>query len=282
MSFKRPIEMMVDMSALDEMMGVTFALGTIGKESRYMSDLMWAAFGITNGEFNREIVAYATASGRMGHMFEWGTIGINTSPSNMQLNPADPRARLWKPVFKFYGRGTSGTLDYKFQSSVGTVPKPPADKTGISQGVLNKLKNHIFWNKAFVMETGAPVTITPKANNKRQLLFVPNIWKGDEGYTMYRKSTSPDISANTAGTFTAMWEVYWKGEGEKRMQAYVLSSFETDIEKAYRSIKSRQQLRRPAEYNDRIIRYKAETVRKEFEKAAAERRAREVPNEFAD
>ena len=272
---KSELKMLIDQSGVNSMLGTVFILDELGRQSRYMQNLIECAYEQANTEFNLSIVAFASATGRMGHMFEWGTVGINTSESNMSLDPMEKRAQLWTNIFK-PGRKWS-TLSYTFNPSVATVPKPPAEKTGIDERILSKLRDHVFWNKAFVMETGEPVTIRPKADNVRGLLFVPNIWKGEDGYSMYSKNTHPDISAKTKGTFTTYWTEFFEGQGAVLMQGNVEKWFEEDLYMAVRMIRSKSTLHIPDPTIDkRQIESSKRTARKYFERAAQERLAANI------
>ena len=230
------IVMRIDMNAINETIALGIALEELGRQSRYMQDLITCAYHYTNDEFNREIVSFAQATGSLGHMFEWGTLGINKGRSSMRPNPMSEQARLWRNDFKPGRVKTSVAVEFKH--SVATVPKPTSKKTGIDSDILNKLKTHIFWNKAFVLENGIPVTIKPKPENKRKLLFVPNLWKGEKGYTMYARPTNPDISIDTKGTFSIFWLDFWEGRGKEKMQSEVEEYVRDDIKYVLNKLKT--------------------------------------------
>lgn len=273
------VVMKVDMGPINDLIGTGFALDDIGRQSAYIMNLINASYYHANQEFNREVVAFAQTTDSLGHMFEWGTRGINTSRSNMRPDPFTERARLWNNHFH-NGRKLS-IINYTYKPSVGNVPKPTSRKTGIPGDVLKRLQYHVFWNKAMVMEEGIPVTIKPKPENESQLLFVPNIWKGEKGYSMYPRNTNPDISHTRKGTFTAYWSRYWMGPGMQDIQARAEAAFVEDFTEVMRKQQAKQAgnptltSNAPAKQKARIQRAQR-TVRKYLERAAQERIAREA------
>lgn len=264
------IDITVDFEELYALLGAGYAISKIGSGSRYLSDLINAGYQRTEGDFNREVAAFAASTGKLGHMFEWGTVGINKSKSNMKPDPLSERARLWTPHFNYY-RGT-GTLSFTYRPSVGNVPKPTKAKTGIPGDVLAKLKNHVFIHKAMVMEEGMPVTIKPKSDNKTKRLFVPRIWKGEKGYDMFTKNTMPKISENTSGTFSTYFMAWWETVGNQMINEDVEKAFEQDLRMAMEMIeKTNSRPSKPVKNASGKIDRAERTVLKYLEAAAQER-----------
>lgn len=266
------IQFKIDTEDIDSLVAASFAFDQIGRQSNYLQNLISASYAQTNEEFNREVVAFASATGALGHMFEWGTQGINRGKSSTRPNPMSEQARLWVNVFD-PGRAIS-KLEFIYKPSVATVPKPTTKKTGIPSEVLKKLKTHVFEHKAFVLETGVAVTIKPKPENVRRLLFVPNLWKGEKGYQMYSKSTNPNVSEDTKGTFTIYWMNFWEGRGEAMIQEQVDAYFAEDIRKVIAKIEASPRkvpkIVKPGT-NKSVIDRKARTIRKYMESQALKR-----------
>lgn len=263
------INWIVDLSGINDAIGLSLALEDIGRQSRYAQDLITCAYRHVDEDFNREAAAFAATTGSLGHMFEWGTLGINTGRSNMRPDPMSEKARLWKNEFK-PGRKIS-SLQFKFKPSVAIVPKPTSRKTGIPSDILKRLKTHIFWNKAYVLESGIPVTVKPKPDNKRQLLFVPNLWKGEKGFSMYNRPTQPNVSAETQGTFNIYWLDFWEGRGEEMIQNLVEEYAMEDLKRVVRKLNAKKQ-RSMHPINNQVDKLQqkrsARFIRKEMELAA--------------
>lgn len=106
--------------------------------------------GFTNKVFNKintDLGNYIDMQARskpkyLHHVYEWGKTGDRT-------------ARLFT-LTKKQEKDFNFTLSYKFKLSKSTVPKNDTNK-----------KSYVFANKAFVMETGNPVTITPRTPQGR-------------------------------------------------------------------------------------------------------------------
>lgn len=218
----------VDMTGVDEIIGAAFAFDHVGSNTKYMQMLVESAHNGVSRQFNREVTAYAMASGGMKHMFEWGTKGIQRGKSNMSFPAESEGARLWRNTFT-RGNGVGTTkIGFDFKPSVASVPKPLASETGINQEILDKLKTHIFWNKAFVMEMGIPVQVRRKNAKK---LFIPLKYQGRKGYKLVPGPTQPDISHESKGTFSIYWLNFWEGRGAVAIQEDVEKQFVQDIER---------------------------------------------------
>ena len=265
------IDFRVDMSDIDRLVALGFALDQLGRNSKYITLLLSGAYNHAVEEFDRATIAMGQV-GAFTHMFEWGTAGINTGRSNMRPNPHEDRAKLWTNNM-VQNRGQL-RVSFGYKPSAALVPNPTTAKTGIPANVIKRLKRHVFWNKAMVLEEGIPVTIKPKPDNAKRLLFVPNIWKGQKGYSMYNRPTQPNVSHESKGTFTMHWLNYWEGEGSRNMQLEVERNFEHDFNAELRRISTmpNQRMEDPsAQRGQQRIRRHVETVRRNLYRRAQER-----------
>jgi hypothetical protein len=233
------VEFLVDTSSVEKMLGAGYALTDAANDKIYLDSVVRAAFGESEVEFNREAAAYA-ATGAIRHMYEWGTVGINIGRSNMRPNPASARARLWSTHLS--GRGLNQTYSFEFKPSLAFVPKPTARETGMSQDVISKMKDHIFWNKAQVYEFGQHVVIARKAGTKYLLIpqfkdnYSPYARPNDikRGYTLTRAPLTVQPGKQVMGNFTNFWSGWWESQGQgivdARMKEMVTEHFLTDIE----------------------------------------------------
>lgn len=260
------------MTEINKLIGLGFALEQLGRQSNYVTNLIHGAFPEVRDEFNREVVAFAMATGGLSHMFEWGTLGINRGRSNMRPRADTEQARLWTMQFN-PGRKVS-TIDYDFKTSVAQVPLPTTAETGIPQSVIKRLKRHVFFDKARILEMGIPVEIEPKEDNETKLLFVPNLWRGAKGYQMYNKHTFPNVSENTKGTFSIYYKSYWEGRGSEYIQEIIEKNFAMDLKKELVRIEMSPR-KNPTFPNNAMgeqqIKRSVRTVRRNLERAAARR-----------
>lgn len=229
----------IDTAELSEVIGAVYAAEKLGNDNSYMGDLLECAHATTANVFNEEVTATAIASGSFKHMYEWGTIGINSGRSSRRMSPTNPAARLWRNDLEGFGR--ERVLNYTFLPSTATVPMPTVAKTGVSSRILSMLnRTHIFWNKAAVMELGTTVTIAPKHGTK---LFIPFYGEpqGDisaaaerRGYMMYAGEVEVQPGRWSQGTFTTYWTRFWNGRGFEMMQEHVEHALTLDLEEEMR------------------------------------------------
>jgi hypothetical protein len=270
---------MIDMTEINEMLGMIFATESLGTGSRYMKSLIHSAFYDANDEFNREIVTTALASPgkKFNHMFEWGTQGINTARSDIRPKPNEERARLWKTVMV---QGTkNNVISFIYKDSVATVPKPTVQKTGIDKDILDTLNDHVFWNKAKVMETGQKVSVS-RINAKA--LFIPLAYANGKpsqpGFMLLKGPTAPtpgvsEYYTSHKGTFTAFFDQFWEGRGSTQMQDQVEYYFDIDLKREIlriESMRGRYGVPNVAAMQGQIKRAQR-TVRANLERAAAKR-----------
>lgn len=233
----------VDMESINDLIATVFATEAMGTGSRYLQRNIKASFNHADNEFNREIATTAAASGKYSHMFEWGTAGINDAPTNMTQEPTEESARLWHAFMTQTQR--SSTIDFTFKPSVAIVPKPTEEKTGIPEEITSKLSDHVFWNKAKVMETGETVTVS-RINAKK--LFIPLIYKGPSFFGKYALVNGPteptpgksEFFRSHAGTFTTAFKTFWEGRGAELMQQQVEQFYTTDLNAAVDQIRTQR------------------------------------------
>jgi hypothetical protein len=226
------VEFLVDTEALEKFIGAGTALSLSPSDKRYMNSVIASAFNETEIEFNADAAAAAAAGAGIKHMFEWGTLGINTRRTNMRPNPLSERARLWST--HLVGEGLSHTYSYSFKPSIAIVPKPTTTETGMSQEVITKMRDHVFWNKAAVMELGLYVVIYPK---DAKFLLIPNYKNNPVPFARphdvkrgYRLSPGPVMGqpgAKTAGNFTTFWKSWWDGQGQMTVDRKMLEIIES-------------------------------------------------------
>lgn len=207
------------------------------EEDAYMEGLIKQAHGKASNAFN--VAAAATASaGHMTHVFEFGTAGITPGPVKYP-DPTSASARLWTHTLT--GRGGNQDIGYSFRPALNRNPQPTTASTGVESKYLRKLskRKYIFWNKAFVMETGRTVEIHAKNGD---FLFVP--FRGEvprnplnrKGFVMWNTKKLGPITAvpgqNTKGQFTAFWMSWWSAAGNEIIEQDMRASVMSDIEKA--------------------------------------------------
>lgn len=228
------MQFFADFSGVEKALGAAWGAIDALEDKQYQDDVIRVAFAEANDIFNMEAAAYAAAGGNIKHMFEWGTIGINRGRTNMRPQPLSDRARLWQPVIE--GQGLRKQFDFTFQPSIAFVPKPTAGKTGMDPEVIASMRDHVFWNKALVMESGMEVTIALK---EAEFLLFP-FYKGHvppharsndiaRGYTLNRGPVSLTPGAHSAGQFNAFWVQFWENQGNDILNASVQRQIEQDL-----------------------------------------------------
>lgn len=227
------IEFKADFSSAIQMLGAGMALGAAGSDRSYFDDIIKAAWHMAENEFNLEAAAYASAGGRIRHMYEWGTLGINTGRTNMRPDPMSDRARLW--TTHLTGSGMARVLSYTFDPSIAYVPKPTVRDTGMDPEVIDMLKDHVFTWKARVFESGETVTIFP---TEAKMLLIP-FYNGpppgtppkdvERGYRMSMGPHTFSPGEQTQGEFSAFWLKFWEGRGNEIMSKHVEEQLEMDF-----------------------------------------------------
>lgn len=229
------MEIFVNMSGAEKQVALLGAIADMGKDQEYQDALYDHAYAEADADFNRQAAALG-ATGSISHMFEWGTLGINRGRSNMRPNPLSERARLWKTVNM--GRGLNRTVGFTFKPSLALVPKPTVKMTGADSETLSRLKDHTFWNKAAIMESGQEVTVARKGETKA--LFIPLMRNRTYGWATEREKEQGFAfrpgpmtivpGKNVRGNFTKFFVTYWNTRGPQIIDKDISASIEYDME----------------------------------------------------
>lgn len=227
------ITIAIDLEPLMIALGAAQALAHMTDDKVYIDALLDTAFEEVEQEFNREADAYAK-TGAISHMYEWGTVGINPAKTNMRLQPSNPAAKLWSHYT--IGSGMDRTIGFIYRPSVANVPKPTTGKTGMSQNVIESMRDYQFTWKAKVMEEGEQVLIRPK----RRFLLIPRNeetqgWYGwrtndiNRGYMLvnHNIATYPG-RRRYAGNFTSFWYSFWEDRAGEMLDKSVAAMIESD------------------------------------------------------
>lgn len=273
---KSGIQFFADFTGVEKSLGAAWGALDALENKNYQNEIVRAAWAEANDAFNLEAAAFAAAGGNIKHMYEWGTVGINRGRTNLRPNPMSDRARLWTPFLE--GEGLNLQFDYSFKPSIAFVPKPTVGDTGMSPDVISQLRDHVFWNKAMVMELGHTVTI---ARKDAQFLLFP-MYKGNippgarandiaRGYTLHPGPVTLRPGARTVGQFNAYWVQFWEGRGNEMLNASIEKQINMDLE---------SEIARPRRANGTFrpvvpgsIRKAIETQRKRVERNAVRRAA---------
>lgn len=201
----------------------------------YINRVIENAHGKTTSIFD---VAAASAgkAGGLSHMFEFGTFGVTRGPVR-HTDPTSETARLWK--HELTGVGGEKNISFSFRPAVTRNPNHTTRHTGVPSKYLRRLsrRKYVFWNKAFVVETGQPVSI--KSKQDHGLLFVPfmhypSMNTGDKrGYMMWHAPSKGPINTvpgrTNQGNFTKFWVTWWSSEGQSLIGMNMLSQVRSDI-----------------------------------------------------
>lgn len=227
-------EVMTNLESVGDMVGALMGMGDGLEEDTYMEALIGEAHEHTANAF--DIAAVATASaGAISHVFEYGVVGV--TPGQVRFaDPTSPDARLYQHVLT--GHGGNQDVGYIFRPARNRNPHPTTASTGVPSKYLAKLsqRKYIFWNKAFVMETGQTVEIKSNRGEKG-LLFVPTPGNNSpKGFVMYPTRMKGPIfntpGRAVQGNFTAFWQSWWAQAGSKIMEMEMRKMVEYDIKRA--------------------------------------------------
>jgi len=223
-----------NLESLGTMVGHLKGMSDALEDDLYTERLILHAHGKAANVF--DVAAAATAgAGYLEHVFEYGVPGITKGQTKFPI-ATDPKARLW--MHKIDGTGGKQDISYSFRPALNINPDHTTASTGVPSKYLRKLsrRKHIFWNKAFVMETGASVRIKSNRGEKG-FVFVPT--PGDNeprGFVLYPSKLKPAIHARpgrtTMNQFTNFWMTWWSGSGSQIMENTMRSAIEMDIERA--------------------------------------------------
>jgi hypothetical protein len=243
----KQIELEADWSALSEMIGTVQGATKVLNDNKFMDLLITRAHAEAKVQFDGDAAAYAVATGTLGHMYEWGTAGINTQPTTRRMDPLSEGAKLWRHTLT--GNGQVKEAGFNFQPSIVPIPKPTVKATGVDRATLSLLKGgpYVFSAKASIMETGITVTIRPRGDNMLFLPFGPDGPRNPKyaGRT-YIWHTGPirSVPGKTyAGNFSKFWLAWWNTEGDRVMtdsiNDAVSRKMQTMLDKAGRRMGSR-------------------------------------------
>lgn len=233
------LEFKVNFDPLLTAIGAVYGISDAADSSQYMNDVLNSIHSKASQQFDNAAASFAT-TGRIKHMYEWGTAGINKERTTRRFSdPTSPEARLW--VHTSEGEGNIKYIGFDYRLSTVPIPPPTTTKTGVSQEELQKLsdRRYVFYNKAMVMETGMEVEIVGRHSN---VLFIPfygnpspDASKRDveRGFTLYPWPKKGPIKTRpgkkVAGSFTAFFEGWWKTAGMKSMNQQGDLEFNEDI-----------------------------------------------------
>lgn len=215
------IDLKADFGALADMIGTVKGVSKVLNDSKFMDLLITRAHSEAAVQFDGDAAAYAAATGTLGHMYEWGTAGINNARASRRMSPLSDGAKLWKHTLR--GSGTTKDAGFNFQPSVVPIPKPTVSATGVDSATLSTLTGgpYIFAAKAVIMESGTAVTIRPRGNN---MLFLPFGKEGPRnpkyaGKTyIWTRGPIRSVPGKTyAGNFSKFWLSWWNTEGDRVM-----------------------------------------------------------------
>lgn len=200
-------------------LGATQALARSMDDKHYIDALLDVAFEEADEKFLMQADALALA-GSFPHMYEWGTIGVNPSKTNVRMRVNNPNARLWHTYN--IGSGMDRTVGFVYRPSVANVPKPTTSKTGMSKDVIESMRDYQFTWKAEVIEEDQRVTIKPKRRfllipnwNKQNTVGGKNGWRTNDvnrGYILLRNPVTASPGRSSYGVFTETWTNFWMGE----------------------------------------------------------------------
>jgi hypothetical protein len=231
------LEFYADLDAIFELSGTVEGIRDAAeKNDDYLEALLREAHEETAKEFDLAAVA---SSPVIPHMFEFGTAGITPGPK--KFLPTEERARLWE--HDYIGHGKNMEASFRFRPAFSANPVPTTASTGVDSKYLKFLskRKYVFWNKAFVMETGQEVNITAKHGD---FLFVPfygnesyGKYMNNRGYMMWNSSQNGPIQANPGqnvrGHFGALWDGWWKATGAGLLEHRVTENFDDDVRVAF-------------------------------------------------
>lgn len=230
------IKLEIDTSEVADFIGRAEGLTEVIRTPIYLDDILRIGHFKAAEQFDIDAAAYATASQKLNHMYEWGTQGINEAPGMPLLPPTSPSAMLWR--HKMTGGQTAEKgIEFDFRASRVPVPLPTPETTGIQEeymtGNRKPSRRHIFYWKAPIMEFGIPVTIKPVYS---QALWIP--LKGNpmtqdtraikRDYIMTKKTVRMVPGQQFMGQFTKFWMTWWGGLGMGLINMAAQTGVDTD------------------------------------------------------
>src|SRR6478609_6003579 len=216
------ISMGATLDAMGEVIGKIEGISLTMRSPNSVGTMVKYTWALAAREFDTHTNALALSNYHgLHHVYEWGLDGVDAG-------------RLWRHDLS--GTGGNRVASYHFISSRRAIPQPdtsdwPEDAVEEYQKYDLGSRRYIFSQKAIVMETGAPVHITPRNGGK---IFIP-LPKGsygstEKGYIWSKEAFNADPGGHVAGNFTRQWEVFWNTSAQKIVEEKVLPGFLTDIE----------------------------------------------------
>lgn len=227
-------QILTNLDSLSEMLGGLSGIAEGLDDPRYMESIIRSAH--TKAATAFDVAAAAVANGpALKHMYEYGVAGITPGPVKY-TDPLSQSARLWEHTIN--GRGSQLNIGFNFRPAVNRNPQHTTGSTGVPSKYIRKLsrRKYVFWNKAFVMETGQPVEIKSKQNHG--FLFIPTgvTEENQKGFVLWNTKTKGGLitqpGRDTKGTFAAFWMGWWAKEGEKVMSEDMERSVSMDVKAA--------------------------------------------------
>lgn len=229
----KQIDLQADWGALAEVIGTVKGAAKVLDDNKFMDLLITRAHAKAAIQFDGDAAAYATATGTLGHMYEWGTAGINTGRTTRRMDPLSSGAKLWR--HQLTGFGSTKEASFNFQPSVVPIPTPTVKATGVPRATLQLLKGgpYIFAAKASIMESGTTVTIRPRGNNMLFLPFGPdgprNPKYAGKTYIWVKGPIYSQPGKTYAGNFSKFWLTWWNMEGDRIMSESVEESVDVKM-----------------------------------------------------
>lgn len=232
------IRLEMQTAELADFIGSTQGLTDVIQTPIYLDDVLRIGHAQAARHFDQETSAYAAATQKLNHMYEWGTTGINPAPNTPRLNPVGKNARLWNHKLAG-GQRASKSIEYEFRASKIPVPLPTPRTAGIAKdamaGKVQPKRRHIFYWKAPITEYGIPVHIKPV---NAQALFIPlrgNPQTSDRrsikrNYIMTKNTVTMVPGASLAGQFTKWWVTWWGTKGLGVIDGAAAVAVNTDAE----------------------------------------------------
>lgn len=230
------IEIGIDLTPILYPIAGAQALNRGLKHDTYIDALMDTAFEKADAMFDQEADAMAL-TGAISHMYEWGTVGVNTGKTNMRMRTSNPNSRLWTNYS--WGTGLDRSISFVYRPSLANVPKPSASQTGMDASVIEALRPQQFTWKAKILEEGQTVTISPK---EAEYLLIPATqanrananftWRTNDiarGYLLTRGPLVTDHSKGRYyGNFEKLWYSFWLDRAPDIIEADVNKMIEDD------------------------------------------------------
>lgn len=232
--------MLNNLESVGEMIGALKGIEAGLDEDEYMEGLIKEAHGKAANAFN--LAAAATAkTGAIRHVYEFGVNGITEGKVKFP-DPTAPEARLFQHTIS--GTGGNQDIGYTFRPALNRNPDPTVEKTGVPSKYLQRLskRKYVFWNKAFVMETG--MTVQNKSKQSHGMLFLPFNNEPSRanppypnGHVMWNTNLRGNPAAkvpgeHVQGNFTATWLSWWGAAGQDLMEQDMKRNIYADIDKA--------------------------------------------------